>query len=147
EARATLESGPLSVQDPPDGVGLYQRQLDVNVDSDGRLPDVAGWALHHGTWDDPHDRFPLLRTNMRRLSLAGLDGDVAALDVGDRLTIQHPPEWLPPDDIDQYVLGYTESIAVDEWTQDWHTTPVGPLRIATVAAGHVLGSDSATLDS
>jgi hypothetical protein len=46
--------------------------------------------------------------------------------------IEGPPLWLPPEDIDQVVLGYSETIGQAEWTQDWQCTPAGPYKIAAV---------------
>jgi hypothetical protein len=143
----------LSTQAPPDGVGVRAKQVDVNVDSELRLPDIAGWALHVGTWDDPHDRFPAIRTNIRslttRAAAATLVPAVLALDVAARIVIEGPPLWLPPEDIDQVVLGYSETIGMAEWTQDWQCTPAGPYKIATVenvTLGMLL-SDTAICDT
>jgi hypothetical protein len=151
EYRATLDVGALSTQAPPDGVGVRPAQVDVNVDSELRLPDIAGWALHVGTWDDPHDRFPTIRTNIRslttRAAAATLVPAVVALDVAARIVIEGPPLWLPPEDIDQVVLGYSETIGQAEWTQDWQCTPAGPYKISAVenATLGMLLSDTATV--
>ncbi|MGH3599817.1 MAG: hypothetical protein ACRDQH_06000, partial [Pseudonocardiaceae bacterium] len=56
-ARATLETGRMSVLDPSEGgAGRYDNSLTVNVASDDQLPDVAVWALHLGTVDET--RYP-----------------------------------------------------------------------------------------
>lgn len=146
-ATAEWDTGTLSTADPPDGVGVYDRDVAVNAFSDGVLADVAGWALHVGTWDE--ERYPVIRANIRGLSraAAGLVDDALVTDLGARVVISNPPVWLPPEDVDQVVLGYTESISVDEWLVDLHTTATGPYHVATVEGGAlaIVGSDSATL--
>jgi Carbohydrate binding domain len=58
--RAVLSSGPLSVLDPPDGVGTYDTEVTVNVVGDGFLPEHASWLLALGTVDEArYPRLPL----------------------------------------------------------------------------------------
>lgn len=51
-ARTTLESGPLSTQAPPNGIGLYDTSYTLNLLNDGQAQHHAGWRLHLGTWDE-----------------------------------------------------------------------------------------------
>lgn len=107
--RAVQETGVLSVLDPPDGVGRYDDEITVNVQSDALLDDQAGWLLHLGTTDEA--RFPTVLLELARapfVASATLARAVEDLDIGDRLTIDHPPAWLPPDLIDQLAEGFTE---------------------------------------
>lgn len=109
--RYEVTEGPLSVQDPPDGVGRYDHAVTVSVHSDALLPDQASARAHIGTTDEL--RYPTVRVNLRALGEAGKDGlarAAAALDAGDRLTIADPPVWLGPDTIDQQVEGYVETL-------------------------------------
>ncbi len=57
---------------------------------------------------------------------AALAANVASLDLGDRFTVANPPFWLPPETIEQLVLGYKESISQYAWTIDFNATPAGP---------------------
>lgn len=125
EARVSDETGPLGAET----IGRYQVSRSLPVQSDLQLPDVASWGLHHGTWDE--DRYPTIRVDVRALNTHG--GDVAsalALDSGGTLCIDNPPEWLPPGRIEQLVLGYSESIQIGAWSQDWVTSPAGPYRVS-----------------
>ncbi|MDG9705539.1 hypothetical protein [Streptomyces sp. DH37] len=133
-ARAVLESGPLSVQPPPDGVGTYDESLDVNVASDDQLPDLAGWALHLGTVDEA--RYPTLHINLA--ARPQLIGAVVEMDLMDRLTIANPPPWLPPDTIDQLAEGCTQTIGRVTWDVDFHCAPARPWDVA-VLDDEVLG--------
>lgn len=127
-ARAVLESGPLSVQAPPDGVGRYDEEVTLNVATDGQLPHLAGWRLYLGTADEP--RYPTVHVDLA----AGphLIDDAVTVDVFDRVTITSPPAWLPPDDIDQMVQGYAETIGMYDWDIVFNCTPGGPWRVGII---------------
>lgn len=126
--RATRTTGRLSTQDPPDGAGVYESAPPaVNVLSDGQLPDIAGWGVHLGTWDEA--RYPVINVNHARLGVDGktdLSAAAVAVDVGDRVTIDNPPAWLPPDQIAVLVEGYSESLNAFEWRQSYNASPAGP---------------------
>ncbi|MDM4721162.1 hypothetical protein QTQ03_16715 [Micromonospora sp. WMMA1363] len=125
-----VTSGPLSVADPPDGVGRYDHEATLHVSADSRLPSQASWRAHLGTWDEA--RYPTIRVNLAALGNAGktaLLADAAALDVGDRLTIADPPAWLPPDTIDQHVEGGTETLAQYVWDLRLVCSPAGPYQV------------------
>jgi hypothetical protein len=110
--RAVLETGALSVLDPPNGVGRYDESLTVNVESDAMLSDQAGWLLHQGTVDEA--RYPSILLELARpafVASSTLARAVEDLDVGDRLTIDNPPAWLPPELIDLIAEGFTEVLA------------------------------------
>lgn len=115
-ARATLEAGPLSTQDPPDGVGRYATSVTVNVAGDAQLPGQAWWRMNLGTIDSA--RYPQIALNLARAVFSGdatLTGQAAALDVGDYLTITDLPDWLPPDDVALLTLGFTETLHNFGW--------------------------------
>ncbi len=130
-ARQVLESGPLSIQAPPDGVGKYDEQITVNVYADAQLPDQAGWRLHLGTVDEA--RYPQIAMNLANpafTSNPALTTQARALDVGQRLDVTNPPAWLPPDDITQAVQGLVETLGPYEWTITANLTPESPWRVA-----------------
>lgn len=127
-ARAQLESGPLSVNTPPDGVGRYNDDVQVSLASDQDLPDQASWRLHMGTVDEA--RYPVLGMNLANSAFtsdAPLTADAAALDVGDRLVVTGAPSnSTSPDDIQQIAQGFTETISRFEWLIDVNCTPASP---------------------
>lgn len=132
-ARAVLESGPLSVQEKPAGVGRYDVAETREVATDAQLPDAAGWLLHLGTWDEY--RYPKLEIDHAKLVRNGkqaLAAAAAALDGLDRLRILNLPDWLPPAPIDQLVLGTTETIRPGKRDISLNCSPGGPWDVAVV---------------
>jgi hypothetical protein len=126
------ETGPLSVQAPPDGVGTYDRgPVDVNVNFDDQLVDVAGWALHLGTWDEA--RYPELSVDLMAPPIVNNPALLAALvdlDIGGQVAIANPPAWLPPDLIELLDVGYHETLDEAVWTATHNCLPAGPYRVA-----------------
>lgn len=140
-ARVSLDAGALSTQAPPLGVGRYQDSATVNVAFDSQLLHVAGWALRLGTWDEA--RYPSATVNLA----AGpwLIGPAMAVDLGDLISIVHPPPWLPPDDIVLMVQGYTEVIGVFDWLLTYNCTPGNPWTVGvldTPANGQLMSAGS-----
>lgn len=135
-ARWTLEEGPLSVLAPPLGVGQYDDSITLNVQSDDDLLDQAGWHLHLGTVDEA--RYPTISINLAHPSIDEVTR-VAALAVrqGDRLTVSNLPDFLPPDDISQVALGFSETIDNFQHRISFNCAPESPYRIGLL--------DSATL--
>ncbi|MBD9723439.1 hypothetical protein PV755_45450 [Streptomyces caniscabiei] len=117
---ATYEEteGRLSTAYPPAGVGPYGPNSDgaglsLNLAATDvqTLRDHAAWRVRFGTVDE--DRFPRISVNLAHPSFVNdpaLKQAVLALRQGDRVQIENPPAWLPPDTIDQIILGFEESI-------------------------------------
>lgn len=124
-ARVVLEDGPLSVQDPPDGVGRYDTEITRNLADDAQTVQHAGWLLHLGTWDEA--RYPTVAVKLHRAP--HLIPDLLEVDSGDRIQITNPPAWLPPDTIDLMVQGYSERIGVRTWDWEATCTPAGPWEV------------------
>jgi hypothetical protein len=129
---ATLATGALSTQAPPNGVGRYDETVTVNVAGDGNmLENQAGWRVHLGTVDEA--RYPTVHINLNSPGvLPFLAAGLIALDVGDRIDIVNLPSWLPPDDVSQLVQGFTETF--DDGGYSRHITincvPESPYRVA-----------------
>lgn len=127
-ARAVLESGPMSVQDPPLGVSRVDSAPELNLYSDTQLADVAGWLLHVGTTDAA--RYPKVPLDL----VAGphLIAQVLVVDSGDRLVVDDPPPWLPPDAIDQMVQGSRETLSLATWRIEYACSPYEPWRVGVL---------------
>lgn len=113
-------TGPMSTQDRPYGIGVYDASSQMTLSSDENLPDRASWELHTGTLDEP--RFPGWTFDLgSEPHLTGAAAGLAlatairSLDIGDRVLMPSPPEWCGPDDVDQIVIGLAEELGV--W---WH---------------------------
>lgn len=145
-ARAVLQAGPLSVQPPPAGVGVYDTAPTLNVATDAQLPDLAGWRLHVGTWDEA--RYPTVRVNLASPVWASdvqLADTVTALEAGQVLQLSALPVWLPPGPVLLQVRGAVEQI--DQYTRsiDFALQPAGPYTVATVDGEPRVAADGSTL--
>ncbi|WP_432247716.1 hypothetical protein ACRAR1_07150 [Streptomyces sanyensis] len=123
--RAVRETGPLSVQPPPDGVGPYDQSLTLSVYDDNQTDQIAAWRMHLGTWDEA--RYPTVHVMLHRAP--HLIPDVLAMAIGDRLTIANPPPDVPPETIDQHALGYTEVLDLYTWDLFVNCAPAGPWQV------------------
>lgn len=128
-ARAVLETGPLSIQAPPLGVGIYDDSVDLNLHTDSQVEQIAAWALHLGTWDEA--RYPSVHINLA--AAPELIPAVLALDLGDRIQITNPPPWLPPGPIDLIVEGWSETLSPPStWDIVLNCSPAGPWNVGVV---------------
>lgn len=125
-ARATLTSGPLSTLPPPNGIGLYDTSHTTNLLNDDQPAQHAAWRLHLGTWDEI--RCP--QVTLRLENAPELIEAAAAVDVGSRIQIENPPQWMPPDTLDLQVQGYTETLDQFSWLLTFNCTPNGPFNVA-----------------
>jgi hypothetical protein len=127
--RAVLETGALSIQAPPDGVGPYDESLTLNLYSDSQPSAHAGWRLRLGTVDDA--RYP--EVNLDLAAAPSLIDAVTALEIGDRITIANPPSWMPPGPIDLIVMGYTETIGhPTDWEFTLNCVPAAPWNVGWI---------------
>ncbi|SCF22556.1 hypothetical protein [Micromonospora mirobrigensis] len=144
--RAVRTSGPLSIADPPAGVGVYDTSETVNVASDALLDDVAGWLLLLGTVDDA--RWPRIG-----VQLAGpawpVDTDrratAVALDAGDVVALTNLPDWVPGGVARAMVQGYDEQIGQYTWSIVWNATPADPWTVAITNGPQRAGATGASL--
>ncbi|HYF73905.1 MAG TPA: hypothetical protein VD864_13840 [Nocardioides sp.] len=127
EATAVLESGPLSVQAPPDGINTIKAEVDVNVADETRLPELAAYWLARKTVPGP--RYGAVTIDFDRnfdLHTAGRE-----VDVGDRITIT----GRAPDPIDLLVIGIDAHVQRHRSTRTFTCVPFSPFLVG------VWGSD------
>lgn len=142
-AEQVLTSGALSTQDPPNGVGAYTFQQSVNVQTDGQLADLASWMLLIGTVDEP--RYPNINMDLSRTELQDNFSDITGADIGDYLTIQNPPSWLPPGPIKQLIYGYQEVLNAYTWSISANCVPESPYEVAEAGNSSRADTDGSTL--
>lgn len=126
----TLPTGPMSVQGPPLGIGQYEDEITVNVQTDAQLPSAAGWWLSLGTLDAA--RFPSVTFNLGAQEIQdnpALMDAILALEVGDRLPITNIDAADIPDDVDLIVQGYNEQITNSTWTITFNCAPGAPYQV------------------
>lgn len=127
---AVVTSGPLSVADPtdtPPGVGVYTYSQTANVQSDGQLPNLASWIAYIGTVDEL--RYPVLSLDLTRAQSGDYFDQIVAADIGDFVTVQNPPFWLPPGTIDQLIFGTTETLNAFVFTIGANCVPEDPYEV------------------
>lgn len=157
-ARAVQETGPRNVQDPkddPQGVGRYDEKVTLDVFADPQCEQIATWRRHLGTWDEY--RYPSVGVNLTRsvfTASSALTAAAAGVDVGNYLTAENPPSWLPPDLIDLLAQGLSERLGNKQWSIGWNCTPAGPYQVMGVydtsrydTAGCELAEDLTTTET
>lgn len=141
--------GRLSTAYPPAGVGPYGPNSDAGLSlnlattDQATLRDHAAWRVRLGTVDE--DRFPRISVNLAHDSFVSnpdLKRAVLALRQGDRVQIENPPAWLPPDTIDQIILGFEESISHFEHRITLVCAPAAPYN-----STGLLDDDDARIDT
>jgi len=125
---AELTSGALSTATPPAGVGKYDTEIRVSAFDDSDLQNQASFRVNLGTVDEA--RFPDVTLDLARSQLSALSADICRLDVGDGVSIVNPPAGMPPDAINQLVLGYKEYLNAFERTITFNLAPSSPWKVA-----------------
>jgi hypothetical protein len=136
--------GALSTTLPPAGVGAYGTDVSLNLEDSAAaaLLDQAAWRVHLGTVDEA--RHPQISVNLAHASFTAnpaLRRAVLALRQGDRVQVENPPAWLPPDTIDQLILGFEETITHFEHRLTFTCAPASPYTVG------VLDSTATRLDT
>lgn len=127
EVRAQQTTGPLSVSDPPTGVGRYDTSVELNVRDDAQALHAATWLVHVGTVDEA--RYPTVTVNLASSSVAALESQVLDVSIDDRVTITGLPSWLPPGPVSVLMGGYTERIGPYEHTLTAVCSPASPYEV------------------
>lgn len=97
EATARRTTGPMSVAN----VGDYPKAIDVNVSAATDLGIIAEWEMARGTVPGPRYSAVVIDLDMN----PGLEPQINATDIGDRITIT----GREPELVDLYVIGYTDT--------------------------------------
>lgn len=119
--------GPLGTA----AIGPNPKKFDVNPASDDALPSRAHYELVLATEQTP--RYPRIEPNLN--GHPGITAAVAALDVGDRLSLEGiPPEFGRPT-ADSLVMGYTEVIGEHSRSIGFNTARGGILSHVGVLDG------------
>lgn len=131
-ARAVLQEGPNSVQPPPDGAGRFDKgTITLNVSSPTQLSPSANWILHLRTVNE--HRFPMVNVQLERQPFfndPALFAAVTAINVGQVIRINNPPDWLPPGPLDLLVVGRTEEHEQYGFKFSWNTVPASVYNVA-----------------
>ncbi|MFD9444941.1 hypothetical protein [Streptomyces sp. NPDC060001] len=142
-ARAVLETGRLSVQPPPDGIGLYDDEQTLSLADDTQTEPIAAWQLYLGTYDGA--RYPSVRVLLHRVP--HLIPQILAMREGDVLRLKNLPPWVAFGDVDLIATGWTEILLPRTWERTFVCAAGGPWNVAK--ASHLVfgkaGTDASTL--
>jgi len=128
-ARYTVDTGPMSTQDPPDGVGRYDTDITVNIQTDGLLDGVAAWVANIGTLDKA--RWPSVTVNLSSPSISStLRGQSKSAGVGDWLRITNMRKAFVYDDVNLIIVGYSETIDPFVHSITFNCMPAEPYTVA-----------------
>lgn len=131
-APAILETGRMSIQDPPDGVGLYDVEETYSLDTVGKATDMSYWILHTGTFDGL--RYTRLTLDLANDRVNAFATDILETDVGDLIRLTNLPDDLPPGNVDLIVIGYGEEIGPNGWRITFNCIPGEPYKTIEVPA-------------
>jgi hypothetical protein len=129
EARAVLEDGPLSVQNPPAGIGIYDDSVTLQLYSDAQTAPIAHWRLHLGTHDGV--RYPTVRIMLHKAP--ELIPQILALAEGDLIRITDLPQWVGYGHTDLIVEGIRHEADLYSWEVELSCSPGRPWRVAQTA--------------
>lgn len=123
-ARQVLETGSLSVQDFPNGVGRYDKDHTYSLFEDSHADQVAYMRLHLGTYDGV--RYTRITLDLANPRVNAMLDDILRLDVGDKIRLTDVPSDHGPDDVDVLIQGYTEEAGPKEWKITFNCVPGDP---------------------
>ncbi|WP_405543942.1 hypothetical protein OG478_22810 [Streptomyces phaeochromogenes] len=138
EARAILREGRLSVQDPPDGIGLYDDSFTLSLADDTQAEPIAYWLLHLGTYDGA--RYPAVTIRLHRAP--DQIPQVLKVREGDLIRIKDLPGFVAFGDVDLIVMGWKETVKPRTWERTFTCEPGGPWN--TAVADHTVYGKAGT---
>jgi hypothetical protein len=137
--RYTVDTGPLSTQDPPDGVGRYETDITVNPETDGQLVGIAAWVANIGTLDKA--RWPSVTVNLQAPGVtAALRAQIKLAEVGDRFVITGMQKAFIYDDVSLIIIGYTETIDPYVHTITFNCMPAEPYTVSEWSTSASVGA-------
>ena len=136
--RVSKLDGPLSVSEPPLGVGRYHDQMEYNVASDALLEGVAAWQVNLGTVNQA--RYPSVTVDLGNLVAFGLDAAARAVKYGDLIVIEDMEELGVYEPVRLLVLGGGETVSEGGYKHliTWNCAPYAGYE------GSVFATDAST---
>ncbi|MEE1835764.1 hypothetical protein [Streptomyces sp. SP17KL33] len=127
-ARAFLAEGPLSVEVPPNGIGVYDEGVTLTLSNDTQPEPIAHWRLHLGTFDGA--RYPAVTVMLHKPGAETLIPSALALREGDVIRLTDLPAWLSAEPVDLIVEGWSETLDVYRWEITFNCSPGGSWNLA-----------------
>lgn len=123
--------------------GLYEDSAEVNVYSDDKVPDHAGWRLHVST--QPGWRWPGIQLNFTRSP--ELLPSWRSRTHGFRVTVETGLDQVTGADPDVIVEGYSCELWPHGWTANLNCVQAGAWDVAALDDDARLDTDGSTLDA
>lgn len=137
--RYTVDTGPLSTQDPPTGVGRYETNVTVNPETDGFLYGIAAWIANIGTLDQA--RWPSVTVNLASRNIPqALKNSIKDAEIGDRFVITGMRKAFVYDDVSLIIVGYTETITPFVHQITFNCMPAEPYTVGVWSTSASSGS-------
>ncbi|MFI1371353.1 hypothetical protein ACH4UY_04985 [Streptomyces longwoodensis] len=129
-AVASLDTGPMSTQEPPAGIGYYPDSKTLNLYSDDQPEQIAGWLLHLTTWNEAS--YPAVTLRLHRHP--EFIRTVLGLEVGDKIRIINLPKaFVSAGSVELLVDGWEETLLPRTWEITFNCSPAGPWNVAALA--------------
>lgn len=140
-----LTTGRMSTTSPPDGIGRYDTQLNVNPETDAQLVDYANWQLALGTVDEP--RFPGLNVDLDAPASTQFEDELLDLTADDLVTITNPSAVGIYDTVRVLARGYNEFWTNHRHVVELNASPYSPYDVEELDSNARLDSGSSTLNA
>lgn len=125
-SRVVVEDGPLGV----DTVGRYGTRMEVNTETAEARLDAAGWRTNRGIFNGTWYEIVTVDLDARE----DLIPAVAAMDIGDVLTLADLPPSEALEAVEHQTLGYTETIGSHRRRVAFALVPGEPYRVGLLAS-------------
>jgi hypothetical protein len=122
--RYVLEEGPLSVQDPPNGVGRYDDEYEYILDTNDGINSAAYMRLHLGTYNGV--RYTRITLDLANKRVYAMLHKILRADIGDKIRLLNIPLDHGPGPVDVIIQGYSETIGPEEWSITFNCIPGEP---------------------
>lgn len=139
-----LESGPMSVLDPPTGVGRYDSSYTRSLEDDDQPEQLANWLMTLGTFNGL--RYKQITLDLANPRVYAMIDSILRLDVGDLIRLTNLPAAYGPDDVDLLIQGYTEEMGPDSWKITFTCSPGEPWATGFLDGDTKAGSTVCTLN-
>ncbi len=146
-ATAQLDEGPLSVQEPPDGIGPRPGTDSVNAYTDPQLRPLAEYAVWLRTRDEL--RIPSLSFEMHRVELEvtypAVAERVIAAHLGSEIVLALMPHFVTFDSgLHLMVLGYQEQFNGHQWDITFNVVSADAFFVPVLDRSMPLADDGTT---
>lgn len=131
EYRSVVETGPKSIQDPPNGAGTYDEKLILDLYTDSQTVFNATWRTWLGTW--PGMRYSRISPDIN--AVADVATTWLGVDIGDLEQAINLPPQHPISTVEAIVRGYTETLTPTSWTVVTNAASAGPYQVGKAGDG------------